>query len=138
MRVPLVRALLLLAAASPPCAAATLFDDLGGSDGVARIVADSMSLWLADPRIRRTFADTNTERLKGRIVEQLCQLAGGGCAYRGRDMAAAHKGLHLDTRQFDAMAEDMEIAMERLDVSFWTQDRLIALIAPMRRDVVTR
>jgi hypothetical protein len=28
--------------------------------------------------------------------------------------------------------------MERLDVSFWTQDRLIALLAPMRRDVVTR
>lgn len=140
MRVRSMCALLLAAScgAAAPCSAATLFDDLGGDDGLTRIVAESMALWLVDARIRQTFADSNIERLKGRIVEQLCQLTGGGCVYRGHDMATAHKGLHLDTRQFNALAEDMEIAMERLDVPFWTQDRLIALLAPMRRDVVTR
>ncbi len=53
-------------------------------------------------------------------------------------MHDAHKGLHLDTRQFNILAEDLQLAMDRLEVPFSSQNRLIALLAPMHRDVVSR
>ncbi len=53
-------------------------------------------------------------------------------------MHAAHKGLHLATFDFNALVEDLQIAMDRADVPYWTQNRLLAILAPMYRDIVTR
>ena len=115
----------------------SLFDDLGGRDGLARIVAASERIWLADERIRATFDEANMDRLGRLLIDQLCQLSGGGCVYRGQDMYKAHRGLHLRTAQFNALAEDMEDAMDRLGIAPATQNRLMGLLAPMHRDVVT-
>ncbi len=117
--------------------AGTLFSDLGGHDGVTQIVEVSTAIWLDDGRIKATFDETNMPRFQRQLYDQLCSLTGGGCVYRGQDMAKAHRGLHLDTAQFNALAEDMQSAMDRLHVPFPVQNRLVALLAPMHRDVVT-
>lgn len=118
--------------------ASTLFADLGARPGLERIVDSAATIWLADPRVAKTFEDTNIVRFKKLLVDQLCQLAGGGCVYAGRDMREAHKGLHLDTLQFNVLAEDLQLAMDRSGVGFSVQNRLLALLAPMHRDVVSR
>ena len=118
--------------------AGPLFADLGGRPGLERIVDRATGIWTGDARIAATFEDTNLVRFKRLLVDQLCQLTGGGCAYTGRNMHDAHKGLHLDTRQFNALAEDLQDAMDQLGITFSVQNRLLALLAPMHRDVVTR
>lgn len=118
--------------------AGTLFEDLGERPGLSRIVESAAALWQGDPRIGATFDNVNMTRFKRLLVDQLCQLSGGGCDYRGRTMQQAHKGLHLDTMQFNALAEGLQLAMDRLGVAFPVQNRLVALLAPMQRDVVTR
>lgn len=118
--------------------AGTLFSDLGDRPGLERIVEAATAIWTSDPRISATFEETNLVRFKRLLVDQLCQLSGGGCPYTGRDMREAHKGLHLVTRQFNILAEDLQVAMDRLDIPFSVQNRLLALLAPMHRDVVSR
>ncbi len=118
--------------------AGTLFDDLGGKPGIERIVSRVMVVWQADPRVGPTFEDTNVPRFQRLLADQLCAITGGGCAYGGRSMADAHRGLHLATVQFNALAEDLQAVMDELNIGFSTQNRLIALLAPMHRDVVTR
>lgn len=51
-------------------------------------------------------------------------------------MKAAHADLNLAPRHFNALVEDLQDAMDAEHVSFWTQNRLLALLAPMHRDVV--
>lgn len=128
----------LLASVSPPMAQATLFDDLGGQPGVSAIVDRAVARWLADPRVGPTFADTNMTRFRHLLNEQLCAVAEGPCRYTGKDMAAAHRGLDLHRNQFNALAEDLQDAMEELGIAYHTQNRLIARLAPMQRDVVTQ
>ena len=128
----------LLPAAAHAQQADTLFTDLGGHDGLVRIIDVSARIWLDDDRIKATFDDTNMLRLHHLLYDQLCHITGGGCDYRGQDMAKAHRGLHLRTMQFNALAEDMQAAMDQLGVASSTQNRLVALLAPMHRDVVTR
>ena len=132
----LVAAILL--ASIPPASAATLYDDLGGQTGLVTLVDQATALWLADPKVGPTFADTNITRFKQHLTEQLCVMTGGACLYHGQTMQAAHQGLTLHTVQFNALVEDLQQAMDAGRIPFRTQNRLLALLAPMERDVVTR
>lgn len=124
--------------ACPQARASELFAELGGRAGVEQIVEAATAIWTSDPRIASTFEETNIPRFKRLLVEQLCQVSGGGCPYSGRDMREAHKGLHLITRQFNILVEDLQQGMDRVHVPFPAQSRLIALLAPMYHVVVTQ
>ena len=115
-----------------------LFQDLGGRDGITTIVEDTTANLLADPRIKATFDNTNMDRFKTNLTDQLCVVAGGPCVYKGQSMHDAHKGLHLTNADFNALVEDLQAGMEKAGVSFATQNRLLARLAPMHRDVVTK
>jgi hemoglobin len=135
MRPLLIACLLLLAS---PAAAATLYDALGGEAGVTRMVARTIDAAAVDPRIAHTFDNTNLDRLKRLLVQQICHLTGGGCAVRNRTMAAAHAHLGLTELHFNALVELMQDAMDQEGIPFRTQNRLLAILAPMKREIVTR
>ena len=130
--------MLLLAAMSLPAAAGTLYDELGGQPGIMVIVGKATALYLTDDRIKADFDNINPDRLRSRLADLLCQLAGGPCRYRGRSMAASHNGLHVTQAKFNAVAEDLQTAMAQAGIPYWTQNRMLALLAPMQRDIVTQ
>ena len=134
-------ALLTMAAAlfaAPAFAADTLFADMGGQPGIDRLVDASVDNYLADDRIKDTFSESNMERVRAEFKVQFCQVAGGPCSYSGHNMAAAHKGLHLTNADFNAVVEDLQAAMTSCDISFATQNRFLARLAPYQHQVVTR
>jgi hemoglobin len=53
-------------------------------------------------------------------------------------MKKAHTGLHITNAAFNRLAEDLRLAMDKHGVSFATQNRLLALLAPMQRTIVTQ
>ena len=124
--------------AAPAFADDSLYRDLGEKAGLVRIVDNLLEISLADERIKHSFDNTNIPRLKGLLVDQFCVLSGGPCTYKGRNMKKAHSALHLTNMNFNALVEDLQVAMERENVAFGTQNQLLALLAPMNRDVVTR
>ncbi|WDZ94439.1 group 1 truncated hemoglobin [Herbaspirillum sp. WKF16] len=143
---PLAAALLVLCstaqaqAPAPKAAVAdpALFNDLGGLPVIKKVVSDFVALMLDDERIRHTFAGTNLQRLDEKLVEQFCELSGGGCIYTGDPMKEVHQGLKLTNAHFNALVEDLQIAMEKNGIASRTQNRLLYLLAPMQRDTVTR
>lgn len=130
--------LALLVMGAHEAKAESLFQSLGEKPGIERLITQAMVIWIADPRVGPTFGDTNLPRFKRLIVDQICNLSGGDCKYTGRSMAEAHKGLHLANVQFNAVAEGLQTAMEQQHYPYSLQNRLLALLAPMQRDVVTR
>ncbi len=131
-------AAMALAAAllAAPARAGTLYDDLGGRAGVQRIADGMLQRALSDPRIKDKFQDADIERLQGLLMLDFCKLAGGPCRYPGRDMATAHADLNLAPRHFNAIVEDLQDSMQAEGIPFRTQNRLLALLAPMHRDIV--
>ncbi len=116
----------------------TLYDQLGGHDAVARIADGAMTLYFSDPRLSGDFDNINRAWLQPRFASFICHVAGGPCAYKGRSMAASHRGLHITEARFLAVVEDLETAMNDAGVPFRVQNRLLARLAPMERDIVTR
>jgi len=134
----LAAAAALTIAAAPARADDTLFQDMGGQDAIAKIASDTTDNFLADDRIKATFDNTNMDRFRKLLAEQFCVVAGGPCTYTGRNMHDAHKGLHLDNADFNAVVEDLQKAMDKDGVPFATQNRFLARLAPMQHDVVTK
>ena len=130
----------LLAAAlvAPAQGQDSLFQQLGGQAGITRIADQSVTLFLADPRVKADFDNSNIDRLKQRLADQFCQISNGPCVYRGHSMAEAHAGLDVTQAKFNAVAEDVQTAMRQIGIPYWTQNRLMALLAPMQRQVVTK
>jgi hemoglobin len=139
MRILLPLILLFTSAISRPASAEpTLYDQLGGHDGIARIVHNAMDLYFTDPRLTHDFDNINRDWLEPRFNTFFCHITDGPCVYKGRSMAASHHGLHINEARFNAVVEDMQTALDQAGVPFRTQNRLLARLAPMERVIVTR
>lgn len=110
----------------------------GGQAGIRRITDRALELSEADPRIKAIFEQHDMVRLRRTLFEQVCYLLNAGCTYTGRDMKTAHKGLGTTRADLNALVENLQRAMREAHVSFAAQNRLLARLAPMDRDVTER
>jgi hemoglobin len=129
---------LLLALGTPVLAADEVYQGLGQKQGIVQLVDTFVALLQADSRVGSSFEEADIPHLKEKLAEQFCVLAGGPCRYGGKEMATIHDGLDITTAQFYALVEDLQIAMERHGIASRIQNKLLADLAPMQRDVVTR
>lgn len=126
----------LPAHAAADSANAGLYDAFGKQEGIARLTDDFVNRLTGDPRIAAMFKDSNIRRIKEKIAEQLCVLTGGPCVYTGDSMAEVHGRMGVQRKDFNALVEDLQDAMQAHGIPFSTQNRLLALLAPMYRDIV--
>lgn len=117
-------------------ASTTLYEQIGGEAKFRAIAQEFTNAILADDRINFTFADSDVKKFTQLIFEQLCNLTGGPCKYTGRDMHEAHGKLAINNAQFNAIAEDLYIAFDKVHVPYRLQNRVMVMLAPMQRDIV--
>ena len=91
---------------------------------------------IRDPRIAHQFRNTKPQGLKDSLSEQVCAISGGPCAYQGAKMKPAHADMGITKAEFLALVEDLQDAMSAQGVPFPAQNHLLALLAPMHRDII--
>lgn len=116
----------------------SLYDRLGGKPAITAVVDDFVANVASDPRINQQFANTDIPRLKHLLVEQICAGTGVPCQYTGRDMRTAHAGLGVSGAQFNALVEDLVKTLNKFKVPAQEQKDLLAVLGPMKTDIVTR
>lgn len=124
--------------AATTAAPAGLYQALGEKPGITRLVDDFVNRVVKDPRIGGHFKDTKPAALKESLTDQFCQLSGGPCKYEGADMKSAHADMDINKGHFNALVEVLQSAMDAQGIPFAQQNRLLALLAPMHRDVITK
>lgn len=140
MRVLIVVPILALLAAcvAAPTTEPTLYARLGGEKVVTKVVAETIDRSSTDPRTSRSFKDVKLQRVKDKIVEQICNLAGGGCPYTGDPMDKVHKGLKNTAAEMDLLVQFLRDALDANGVGQREKNELLQLLAPMKRDIVTQ
>jgi len=116
----------------------SLYDRLGGQDAIKAVVDDFVANVAADKRINSFFANANIPRLKQRLVEQICAGTGGPCTYGGKDMKTAHAGMGVAGKDFDALVQDLAKSLNKFKVPAKEQKELVAILAPMKKDIVEK
>lgn len=123
--------------ANPATAPAGLYQALGEKPGITRLMDDFVNRLVQDPRIGGHFKEVKPSALKESLTDQICQLSGGPCQYEGADMKSAHADMDINKGHFNALVEVLQTAMDAQGIPFAQQNRLLALLAPMHRDVIT-
>jgi hemoglobin len=131
------------ALAQTPAAAQTapqndqLYKAFGEKAGLVALMDDFMVRLLADPRTGPHFKPANQQRVKEQLVDQLCALSGGPCVYKGADMKSSHANLDIKKSDFHALVEVLQQSMDAKGIAFRRQNEMLALLAPMNRDIIT-
>lgn len=115
---------------------ASLYERLGGLDAIEAVVDSFVGRCAADDRINGKFERTDVPRLKKMLVDQICEATGGPCAYTGRGMRETHDGMQVTAGEFDALVEDLVTTLGAFDVPQAEQEELLALLGPMREEIV--
>ena len=95
-----------------------------------------MTRLVADRRMNPFFKDVDQKHLKEELVTQFCEVSGGPCRRTGSDMKKAHAGFDIDKAAFNALVEVLQQSMDAQGIAFTTQNRLLARLAPMHREIV--
>lgn len=127
---------MLLVFISSPIHAASLYTELGEEEGINRFVTKAVELSHSDKRIAFLFEDTDDEEFIKVLEEQMCFLSGGPCVYEGQDMVEAHSGLEITEAEFDIFVEIAIDAMEFAGIPHPARNKLLAILAPMREDII--
>lgn len=114
-----------------------LFQSFGSKPGLVKLMDDFMVRLLADPRTGPHFKPANQQRIKEQLVDQFCATMGGPCVYKGADMKSSHSSMDITKGDFNALVEVLQGAMDAQGIPFRSQNQLLALLAPMHRDVIT-
>lgn len=123
--------------AAPPLPTGdALYRQLGGEPGLVKLMDDFMPRLLADSRMQPFFKDVDQAHVKAQLVAQFCEVSGGPCKLKGPDMKRAHAGFDIDRASFNALVEVLQQTMDAQGVPFGTQNRLLARLAPMHRDII--
>lgn len=123
---------------TPALADDGLYRAFGEKAGLRLLVED---LWLrvkADDRLAPFFKETNRDNLVEQLTDQLCAVSGGPCKYEGGKMGPVHEEMNIGRGDFNALVEVLQDAMDARGVPFAAQNRLLAKLAPMHREIVTR
>ena len=116
----------------------SLYERLGGIDAIRAVVDDFVANVAADKRINKFFASADIPRLKRNLVDQICQGTGGPCTYTGRGMREVHAGMGVRSNHFNALVGDLGKSLNKFKVPAHEQKELVAILAPMKKDIVTR
>lgn len=114
----------------------SLYEQLGGTTGIEAIATTLIERVAADPRLGRSFEGTNRKRIEAHLAQQICEVAGGPCHYEGDPMRTVHAGQKITEAEFYGLVETLEDVLKGRGVALADRNRLLRLLAPMKRDVV--
>ncbi len=112
-----------------------LYQALGERSGIADVVQDLLYRIVDDERINHQYKGVNVADFHRHLTDQLCQISGGPCAYTGRDMRELHEAMDITDTQFNALVENLVLAMEANGIATTAQNRLLGRLVPLYPDV---
>ena len=114
----------------------SLYIRIGGLPMLQKITGRLTDIASTDAVTKRSFKQTNLDRIKEKLAEQFCVLAGGPCRYSGDDMALVHQGLNISEREFYGLVEQLRDILDEEGIDSREKNELLALLAPMKPQIV--
>lgn len=117
----------------------SLYQRLGGRDAIASVVDEFVGNVVKDDRINARFKalqPAQVAKLKTNLSDQICAGSGGPCAYLGKDMKTTHEGMKITETEWSATVEALVRALDKFKVPAKEKSELLAVLGPMKKDIV--
>lgn len=117
----------------------SLYERLGGYDGLAAAVDELLPRLQADPQIGTYWKGQNTHSKKrGRqmVLDFLVEALGGPAAYHGLDMKAAHDGLGISERDWAVFEQHVLAVLDKFGIQGQDRAEFLGAAGSLKGDVV--
>ena len=115
----------------------TLYQRLGESAGIARLVDDVIDAHLANPLVKTRFENVkDLDRTRKMATEFFCAGAGGPQTYTGKDMLSAHKGMNISEQEYLAVVDDVVGAMGKNGLDDGTKNEVIGILYSLKGHII--
>jgi len=117
----------------------SLYDRLGGYDGITAFVADLLPRLKGDSQLGRFWqnrGDDGVAREKQLLIDYLCSSAGGPMYYTGRDMKTSHKGMRISEDDWSIFLRHAGTTLEALQIPRQECDDVVAFVLSLKGDIV--
>lgn len=119
----------------------TLYQRLGGSDGIDAIVDDIVSAHMENPLISARFRPYAEDpdrlgQIKGHLRDFLAAGSGGPERYQGRSMPDAHRGMNISVAEYMAAVDDIMAVLEQKGVGDSARKDVLAITYDLKNEIV--
>jgi truncated hemoglobin YjbI len=124
-----------------PTPAKSLYERLGGNAAISAVIDQFITNVAGDARINAFFADAAADparltKLRNNLINQVGQATGGTEKYTGLDMKTSHKGMGIEESHFNALVEDLALALDKFKVPTAEKTELLTALGTMKADIV--
>lgn len=135
----LILTLILTSGSGAAAQEKSLYDRLGGYDGIAKVVDEFILRLVTDKQFEKFFSghgNDSKKKIRQHIIDQFCQATGGPCAYTGREMKLVHSGLKITEADWTGAAKHLGASLDKYKVDEKSKGEVLAFVTTLKKDIV--
>ena len=114
----------------------SLFERLGGTEGITKIASDVIDNHLANKAIATRFAKSDIAKIKNAAATFFISGTGGPNVYKGKDLLTAHQGMNISALEFMSVLDDALAALKKNNICQQVQEEVLFVLYSMRSQIV--
>lgn len=121
----------------------SLYERLGGRDGISQIVDDTVEEHMNNTAINARFLPLKDQPEKLAVIKQhtiefFSAGSGGPPIYHGRDMVTAHKGMNISPAEYMHTIDDIFAALDKNSIDDDTKKDVLAILWSLKGMIVSQ
>jgi hemoglobin len=121
----------------------SLFDRLGGEEGITKIVDSAVEAHMNNPAISARFLPYLQQPDKLKIIRQhsiefFCAGSGGNHQYHGKDMSSAHTGMNINHGEYMQVVDDIIKTLEKFEIDEASQKDVLYILWSLKDQIIAK
>lgn len=116
--------------------AESLYERLGGTEGITRIASDLVDIHMTNPSIAPRYSNSDINKVKHGAATFFIAGTGGPDNYEGKDMVSTHRGMNISGEEFLAVLDDSLKALDMNGIGQREQEEVLYILFSMKPEII--
>lgn len=121
----------------------TLFERLGGRDGITKLVDDAVENHMNNPAVSARFLPYREEPdrlavIKKHTIDFFSAGSGGPATYAGREMPEAHKGMNISPGEYMEVVDDIFMALDKNNIDEVSKKDVLYILWSLKGLIISK
>lgn len=121
----------------------TLFERLGGRNGISKIVDETVENHMNNPAVNARFLPYRDKPeqlaiIKNHTIDFFSAGSGGPASYSGKDMVKAHTGMNISPSEYMHVIEDIFLALDNNGIDEDSKKDVLAILWSLKGMIISK
>lgn len=121
----------------------TLFECLGGRDGISNIVDDTVENHMNNPDVNARFLPFKDRPehlaiIKQHTIDFFSAGSGGPAIYKGKDMVTAHTGMNISPAEYMHVVDDIFAALDKNGIDEDSKKDVLSVLWSLKGMIISK